>query len=141
MLDPSPVPVRKPPRDADSWITAAAGSWVVALDNLSAVSEWLSDTLCRASTGDGDVKRQLYTDGGLVVFAFRRCVLLNVADADRPVLAAWLVSVLVPEIPHPIPALLGEQGTGKPPRLASWRGCWTRRPCRCGNPRGTPNRG
>ena len=29
LLDPGPVPVRKPPRDADSWVTAAAGSWVV----------------------------------------------------------------------------------------------------------------
>jgi hypothetical protein len=80
LLDPSPVPVRKPPRDADSWVTAAAGSWVVGLDNLSVVSEWLSDTLCRAVTGEGDVKRQLYTDGGLVVFAFRRCILLTGID-------------------------------------------------------------
>ena len=35
LLDPSPVPVRKPPRDMESWVTMAAGSWVVALDNLS----------------------------------------------------------------------------------------------------------
>lgn len=80
LLDPSPVPVRKAPRDADSWVTAAAGSWVVPLDNLSGISDWLSDTLCRAVTGDGDVRRQLYTDGGLVVFAFRRCVLLTGID-------------------------------------------------------------
>ena len=80
LLDPSPVPVRKSPRDADSWVTAASGSWVVALDNLSTLSDWLSDTLCRAVTGDGDVKRQLYTDGGLVVFSFRRCILLTGID-------------------------------------------------------------
>lgn len=80
LVDPSPVPVRKAPRDADSWVTAASGSWVVALDNLSTVPDWLSDTLCRAVTGDGDVRRQLYTDGGLVVFAFRRCVLVTGID-------------------------------------------------------------
>lgn len=80
LVDPSPVPLRKPPRDMDSWVTAAAGSWVVGLDNLSTVPDWLSDTLCRAATGDGDVRRQLYTDSGLAVFAFRRVLLLNGID-------------------------------------------------------------
>ena len=30
--------------------------------------------------GDGDVRRQLYTDSGLAVFQFRRCILLNGID-------------------------------------------------------------
>jgi hypothetical protein len=80
MVDPSSVPLRKPPRDSDQWVTAAQGSWVVGLDNLSQVPEWLSDSLCRAATGDGDVRRALYTDGGLAVFAFLRCILLNGID-------------------------------------------------------------
>ncbi len=80
ILDPGPVPLRKPPRDADSWVTAAAGSWVVALDNLSGMPDWLSDSICRASTGEGDVRRKLYTDGQLATFAFRRCVLLTGID-------------------------------------------------------------
>jgi hypothetical protein len=80
IVDPSPVPLRKPPRDAESWVTAAQGSWVVGLDNLSQVPDWLSDSLCRAATGEGDVRRQLYTDGGLAVFSFRRCIILNGID-------------------------------------------------------------
>lgn len=80
LLDPGPVPVRKPPRDAESWVTAAAGSWLVALDNVSEIQPWLSDSLCRAVTGDGDVRRKLYTDGELAVFAYRRCVILNGID-------------------------------------------------------------
>lgn len=40
LIDPSPVPLRQAPRDADSWVTAASGSWVVALDNLSAIPPW-----------------------------------------------------------------------------------------------------
>lgn len=80
LLDPSPVPVRKPPRDADSWVTAAAGSWVVGLDNLSDVPPWLSDSLCRASTGDGDVRRKLYSDADYAVFAFRRCIIFDAID-------------------------------------------------------------
>jgi len=80
ILDPSPVPTRKPPKDADSWVTAASGSWVVGLDNLSHVPDWLSDSLCRAVTGDGDVRRQLYADNQLVVFAFRRCLVVTGID-------------------------------------------------------------
>ncbi|MGY1776904.1 hypothetical protein ACI8AV_13690 [Geodermatophilus sp. SYSU D00804] len=80
VLDPSPVPLRKPPRDADSWVTAATGSLVVGLDNLSDIPAWLSDSMCRAVTGDGDVRRRLYTDGDFAVFAFRRCLLLNGID-------------------------------------------------------------
>lgn len=95
LLDPSPAPTRKPPRDADAWVTAAAGSWVVAVDNVSAVSAWWSDALCRACTGDGDVRRRLYSDSELTVFAFRRVILLNGIDlgAIRDDLADRLLTV------------------------------------------------
>lgn len=95
LIDPSPVPVRQAPRDPDSWVTAASGSWVVALDNLSAIPHWLSDSICRAATGDGNVKRALYTDAGLAVVRFRRCVILNGIDvgAVRPDLAERLAVV------------------------------------------------
>lgn len=94
-VDPSTVPLRKPPRDVESWTTAAAGSSVVALDNLSALPDWLSDALCRAVTGDGDVRRRLYSDGDLHVVSFRRAVILNGIDlgAVRDDLADRLVTV------------------------------------------------
>jgi hypothetical protein len=95
LTDPSVVPLRMPPRDIDTWITGANGSWVVALDNLSHIPDWLSDALCRAATGDGNIKRQLYTDVGLSVIRILRCVVLNGIDigglngdlADRLTLA------------------------------------------------------
>jgi hypothetical protein len=95
VLDPSPAQTRKAPRDVDGWVTAAAGSWTVALDNLSTVPDWLSDALCRAVTGDADVRRRLYTDGDLAVFAFRRVVIVNGIDlgAIRDDLADRLVAV------------------------------------------------
>ena len=80
VIDPGPVPTRKPPRDPESWVTAAAGSWIVGLDNLSDIQPWLSDSICRAVTGDGDVRRKLYTDGEHAVFAFRRVIILNGID-------------------------------------------------------------
>ena len=81
LLDPSPAPTRAAPRDLEAWVTAAAGSQVVALDNLSTIAGWLSDALCRASTGEGMVKRALYTDDGLSVLTFRRAVILTSIDA------------------------------------------------------------
>ena len=80
VLDPSPVPSRKQPRDVDAWVTAASGSWVVSVDNVSSVPAWWSDALCRAVSGDGDVRRRLYSDNELSVFSFRRVIVVNGID-------------------------------------------------------------
>jgi hypothetical protein len=80
LLDPSPAPTRRPPNDPASWITAASASWFVPIDNLSAVTDWLSDALCRAVTGDADIRRRLYTNEDLTVISFRRVIMLNGID-------------------------------------------------------------
>jgi len=101
LVDPSAVPLRQPPRDIDGWTTAAAASWVVALDNLSGtVPERLSDCLCRASTGDGSVKRALYTDSDVAVTSFRRCVIVNGVDliVDKGDLAERVLPVELPRV-------------------------------------------
>ena len=81
LFDPSGAPLRSEPRDVEQWAISAAGSWGVALDNLSSIPCWLSDALCKAVTGDGWVRRALYTDGDLAVLAYRRVVLLTSIDA------------------------------------------------------------
>lgn len=101
LVDPSAVPLRQPPRDPDGWTTAAAASWVVALDNMSGdIDGWLSDCLCRASTGDGNVKRALYTDADVSVTAFRRCGIINGVDVApvRGDLAERIATVKLPRI-------------------------------------------
>ena len=81
LVDPSSVPLRQASRDAGAWVTAASASWVVALDNMSGTPPmWLSDSLCRAATGDGDVKRALFTDNDVTVLQMKRCVILNGID-------------------------------------------------------------
>jgi hypothetical protein len=81
LVDPSTAPLRSEPRDIEQWHTAAAGSWVVAVDNLSQVPAWYSDALCKAVTGDGVVRRKLFTDGELAVQSFRRAIILTSIDA------------------------------------------------------------
>lgn len=79
-VDPSPAPLRSAPRSVEEWSVVAAGSPVVALDNVSGLGDWLQDAICRAATGDGMARRELYTDSGLSVLAFRRCVILTGID-------------------------------------------------------------
>lgn len=77
LVDPSPAPLRSPPREPTDWAVSAAASYVVALDNCSRVPDWLSDALCRAVTGDGWLRRALYTDDRVAICAFRRAIIIN----------------------------------------------------------------
>lgn len=102
LVDPSPSPLRTCPRDEEAWAIAAAGSWVVGIDNVSTIAPWLSDALCRAVTGDGLVRRRLYTDDQLTVLAIRRVVILTSIDtgAMRGDLADRLLPIELEPIPE-----------------------------------------
>jgi len=65
LVDPSSALLRSPPREPESSAIQAAGSYVVAVDNVSTIAPWWSDALCRAVTGDGWIRRRLYTDSWL----------------------------------------------------------------------------
>lgn len=106
LMDASTVELRSPPKDLEQWITAAAGSWVVALDNLSSVPDWLSDAICRAATGEGNVKRELYSDDDLSVAKFRRSVIITGIDVGG--LNGDLADRLVPIQLHAIQNRLAE---------------------------------
>ncbi|MZE52982.1 ATP-binding protein [Streptomyces sp. SID5770] len=81
LVDPSPAAKRSQPRDAKAWSTQAFNSWALCLDNVSVLPQWLSDTLCKAVTGDGIVDRALYTDDDVVVLSFRRVLAMTTIDA------------------------------------------------------------
>ncbi|SHK55587.1 ATP-binding protein [Actinacidiphila paucisporea] len=81
LVDPSAATKRSQPRDVKSWATQAFNSWALCLDNISTIPPWLSDTLCKAVTGDGIVDRALYTDDDVVVLTFRRVLLMTTIDA------------------------------------------------------------
>lgn len=101
-IDPSPAPTQCMPRDAKDWIIAAAGSAVVALDNLGYIRAWLSDAICRAVTGEGFARRRLYTDDDIAVTEYRRAILITGIDvsADRGDLLDRCVPVELKRIPE-----------------------------------------
>lgn len=80
LIDPSPAALRSLPRDIKTWATVASASWAVCLDNVSTIPAWLSDTLCKAVTGDGLVDRALYSDDDVSVLSFRRLIALTSID-------------------------------------------------------------
>ena len=89
LVDPNSAPLRAEPRDGRDLMIGANNSWCLAYDNLSHVPPWLSDALCRLSTGGGFATRELYTDQDEVIFDSQRPVLLTsieeVATRSEPV--------------------------------------------------------
>ena len=81
---------------------AASNGAVLAFDNLSHVPAWLSDALCRLSTGGGFATRELYTDNEEVIFdAMRPLILTGIEElATRSDLLDRAVLLTLPTIPE-----------------------------------------
>ena len=62
MIDPNVAPVRALPRDERELFIAASNVHVLAFDNVSGLPPWLSDTLCRLTSGGAFSIRRLFTD-------------------------------------------------------------------------------
>lgn len=101
LVDPNENPLRSPPREERDLLVQAANNWCVVLDNLSGLAAWLSDGLCRLSTGGGHSARQLYSDGEEFTLAVKRPVVLTGIDdvAARPDLAERSLQIELEVIP------------------------------------------
>ena len=77
LVDPNAANLRSGPRDERDLFIAANNSWVITLDNLSHLPDWLSDALCRLATGGGLATRQLYTDLSETIIMVQRPIVLN----------------------------------------------------------------
>jgi hypothetical protein len=86
VIDPSSVEVLSIPRDERELIQQLSHHWCAFYDNVGSLRWWVSDALCRAATGGGFTKRELYTDDDDVVYNYRRCIGLNSINiaAQRP---------------------------------------------------------
>src|SRR5207237_3972573 len=77
LVDPNTAALRTTPRDERDLVIAATNGWLIALDNLSHLPDWLSDALCRLATGTGFATRELYTDGEESLFVAQRPIVLD----------------------------------------------------------------
>ena len=101
LVDPNSAPLRAEPRDGRDLMIGANNSWCLAYDNLSHVPSWLSDALCRLSTGGGFATRELYTDQDEIIFDSQRPVMLTSIEevATRSDLLDRCLIVWLPPIP------------------------------------------
>jgi hypothetical protein len=101
LIDPSETALRSPPREERDLIAQAGANWCVAFDNLSSLPPWLSDALCRLSTGGGHSARALYTDLEEISLTVKRPVILNGIEdvATRPDLAERALQIELDTIP------------------------------------------
>lgn len=77
MIDPNLALIRSAPREPRDLMIAASNAQIIALDNLSHIQDWLSDALCRLSTGGGFSTRTLYENDEEQLFTALRPVILN----------------------------------------------------------------
>lgn len=125
LVDPSAAPLRTTPRSEHDLYIAADNAHVVALDNISTLQPWLSDALCRLSTGGGFSTRTLYENREEELFDGMKPVILNgITDvATRPDLLDRAVVITLPPIPdeerRPEAELGSEFERARPAILAS----------------------
>jgi len=77
LIDPSLIEVSEFPKTNNEFIQKLSHNWFIFFDNVSYIPEWTSDLLCKASTGAGFSKRELYSDDDDVIYSFKRCVGIN----------------------------------------------------------------
>lgn len=77
LVDPNTSALRSLSRDVRDLFIAANNSLVLAFDNLSYLSDWTSDALCRLSTGGGFATRVLRTDDEEILFDAMRPIMMN----------------------------------------------------------------
>jgi hypothetical protein len=81
LLDPNRAALRPEPRELRDLMIAANNARLLGFDNLSSVAPWLSDAMCRLSTGGGFAVREHYADAAETLFEATRPMLINgIAD-------------------------------------------------------------
>lgn len=77
LVDPCEAPLVALPKDEWNLFITASNSHVLAFDNVSGLSPWLSDGLCKIATGGSLKTRKLYTTSEEITFRAVKPVILN----------------------------------------------------------------
>ncbi|MFQ6026584.1 MAG: hypothetical protein ACE5Q6_03600 [Dehalococcoidia bacterium] len=102
LIDPNQAELRSPPKDERDLTIQAGNGWILAYDNLSYLPEWLSNALCRLSTGGGMGTRELFSDDDERIFSAQRPAVLNGIEeiSNRPDLMDRGVLQILQPIPE-----------------------------------------
>jgi len=86
IIDPSNTEILTMQYDPREFIQQLVHNYFAPFDNVSHLTQWQSDTLCRAVTGGGISKRKLFSDDSDVIYTFKRAIALNGINipADKP---------------------------------------------------------
>ena len=100
LVDPVETMVRRPPRTPEDLFVWARHNAVVALENISNVSDRQSDDLCSIATGAGVASRALYTNADESSYTVKRPVLINGIEefVRRNDLASHTLKVHIPAL-------------------------------------------
>lgn len=101
LVDPHTTALRSLPREDRDLFIAANNGLVIAVDNVSTLPDWLSDSFCRLATGGGFSTRELYTDSEETLFDAMRPIILNGIEdfVIRPDLADRSIALSLAVIP------------------------------------------
>ena len=113
LIDPNEADLRSEPREVRDLAIAARNGWIVAIDNASKLVQWLSDALCRLSTGAGFATRELYSDHDeIIIQAQRPVIITSIADVvTAPDLLDRALLITCPSLPD----------SAREPEEAFWR--------------------
>jgi hypothetical protein len=74
IIDPSQLDLLSLPTRYSELVQNLDHNWCAFYDNVGSLPPWQSNVFCRAVTGGGVSKRQLYTDDDDVIYQYHRCV-------------------------------------------------------------------
>lgn len=102
IVDPSKMEVLSFPSNSREFVQQLAHHYFAFFDNISEITDSVSDLLCRAVTGEGVSKRELYSDDEDIIYAFRRCIGLNGVNpsAKKPDLLDRSILLKLERIPE-----------------------------------------
>lgn len=83
LIDSSAMETLSLPTDIKEFVQQCSHHWCAYYDNVSHLSNSFSDAFCRAATGEGFSKRELYSDDTDFIYSFKRCLGVNAINISN----------------------------------------------------------
>lgn len=101
LIDPSLATIRTLPSNEQDLFISANNALAIAFDNISKMKDWLSDALCRISTGGSFTTRKLFSDSEETILSAKNPVIINGINQviDRQDLLDRSIVICLEEMP------------------------------------------